>query len=260
MKLMTAALSVLLLNAAAACAQTAQDLGDGPQASKTAPSAAQPAYRMVEGISDGVYDFMRLHVIGSILPERLTRNLKAAPRENSGLLFDQNLREKESRFLARARAAYPRYVEGGRPASQDQIQAWRDWARAEQISVGIDAIGDTLIKRYQLELFGDASGSYAKDRRNWDPGFLSMASVLGGTFLYLNGLHATAHFGQFKIGLDVASGMRLREALQSQGEYKRLASLELGRRNLPVAFTTELGSSAGKVVGERFGLVFRRRF
>jgi hypothetical protein len=29
---------------------------------------------------------------------------------------------------------------------------------------------------------------------------------------------------------------------------------------LPVAFTTELGSSAGKVVGERFGLVFRRRF
>ncbi|MBI3552820.1 MAG: hypothetical protein HY077_09900 [Elusimicrobia bacterium] len=258
MKTLRAACAALLLTGQA-WSQTAAILGGAPPAAAPAPGAAEPAYRFVEGISDGVYDFMRLHVIGAILPDRLTRSLKAAPAQDSALLFDRNLHDKEARYLARVRAAYPTFAEGRAP-SDAQIQAWRSWATAEQVSVAVDALGDTLTKRYQLELFGDASGEYAKDRRNWDPGFLTMSGILGGTFLYLNGMHATAYLGRFKLGVDIASGLRLRRALQQEGDSRRLAGVELGYKGSPLALTTEWGSTSGRVKNERFGAIYRLRF
>ncbi len=258
MKRIPAACLATLIACSSARAQSYLMPTEAPETPRAA-GAADPAYRMVEGVSDGVYDFMRIHILGNILPERLTRSLKAAPDQDSAPLFDRNLREAESRYLARARAAYPIYS-ADKPPTDAQIQAWRSWATAEQMSVGVGALGDTLIERYKLELFGGASGSYALDRRNWDPGFLTMAGVLGGTFLYLNGVHATMNVAGFKLGVDVAPGLRLRQAMHSQGEFNRLASLELGYKKLPVSVTTEWGSSNGKARGERYGLVYRLRY
>jgi hypothetical protein len=235
-------------------------IGESSVPSVVMPGAADPAYRVAEGISDGVFNFMRRHVLGAILPERLARNLKAAPRQNSAPLFDRNLRDNEARYLDRARAAFPTSADGLRPANDAQMRAWRAWAAAEQISVAVDSFKDTLVERYQLELFGEKSGAYAKDRRNWDPGFLSMAGILGGAFMYLNGIHGDARIGVLKIGIDIASGMKLREALQGNGEAKNLGALELGYKSIPLKLATEWGLNGGHIRNQRVGLNYSLRY
>lgn len=220
----------------------------------------QPAYRFVEGISDGVYDFMREHVIGSIMPGRMTRNLKAAPREDSAPLFEQNLRGKESRFLQRAREAYPVLDDRDGPPDPVRFQQWRSWAVEEQVSVTVDALKDTLLERYQLELFGRSAQAYALQRRNWDPGLVTMAGLVGGALLYVNGMHAVAHMGRWSLAVDLRSGARLRQALQNGASSGRLAGLELGYRDLPLALAAEWGSQGGRLRGERVGLIYRLRY
>ncbi|MBI3552864.1 MAG: hypothetical protein HY077_10130 [Elusimicrobia bacterium] len=227
---------------------------DEPDEAASMPGAVQPAYRFIEGISDGVYDFARRRVAGTLLPERLTRSLKAAPKKDSAPLFERHLQENESRYLARARAAYP--LAGG----EAQVRSWRSWAAAEQASVAADTLADTLVERYQLEFFGDSSGRYALDRRNWNPGFLSMSGVLGGTFLYLAGVHASASVGRLKLGIDLSPGLRFQRALQGAGEAQRLASLELGLKDVPLTLTTEWGLSEGRLRGERVALNYRLRY
>lgn len=219
-------------------------------------SAVQPAYRLVEGISDGVYDFMRTRVIGVILPGRLSRNLKAAPQADSAPLFEKNLRRNEARFLERARESYPVMGDRSGPA---RLQEWCTWAGEEQVSVTVDALQSTLLERYQLELFGKSSEAYARDRRNWDPGFLTMAGLIGGSVMYFNGMSTTAEFRHFKMDVDLRSGLRIRQALEG-GSVSRLASLELGYRDFPVTLATDWGMDKGEVRNERVGLMYRLQF
>jgi hypothetical protein len=117
-----------------------------------------------------------------------------------------------------------------------------------------------MISRYQLELFGQKSGAFAADRRNWDPGFLSMAGILGGTFLYLNGVHATSRFGAIKVGIDLASALKFRRALQSGGNANNLAGFELGYKDAPLSLATEWGMTGGRMKNERVGVNYRLRF
>ncbi|MBI3551766.1 MAG: hypothetical protein HY077_04550 [Elusimicrobia bacterium] len=224
------------------------------------PGLFDPAYRLAEGVSDGVYDFVRRDVFGSILPRRLTRGLKAAPSRDSTPLFDRNLSEKEARYFDRVRLAYPLTGSDGRPIGESRMEAWRDWAAAEQVSVAVDSFKDTLMERYQLDAFGAFSGEYAKDRRNWDPGFLTMSGVLGATFLYLNGTHATDRLGPLKLGVDLASGLKLQNALQGGGDARHLAALELGYKDLPITLGSEWGASRGRLRSDRLSLHYRLRF
>ncbi len=219
-----------------------------------------PAYRFVEGISDGIYDFMRDHVIRNIMPGRLSRNLRAAPGRDSAPLFDRNLREKESRFLQRAREAYPILDDKAGPSDTVRLQEWRSWAAEEQVSVTVDALKDTLLERYQLELFGRSSQAYARERRNLDPGFMTMAGLVGGALLYANGMHAVAHMGCWKLAVDLRSGARLRQALQEGASSRRLAGLELGYKDKPLALAADWGAQGGRLRGERVGLVYRLRY
>ncbi|MBI3552821.1 MAG: hypothetical protein HY077_09905 [Elusimicrobia bacterium] len=234
------------------------DESAGPTA--VVPGSVDPAYRLVEGLSDGVFNFVRRHVIGTLLPDRLTRNLKAAPRQGSEPLFDRNLHNNESRYLARARASYPLAGDGVRPPNEAQLKAWRSWAAAEQVSVAVDSFKDTMIERYQLELFGEKSGKYATDRRNWDPGFLTMAGILGSTFMYFNGMHGDTKLGALKLGFDLASGLKLRQALQTGADTHGVAGLELGYRNTPITLATEWGLISGHMKNERVGLNYRLHF
>jgi hypothetical protein len=228
---------------------------DEPDNSTALTQSVQPAYRFVEGISDGVYDFARLHVAGNLLPDRLNRSLRAAPKKNSAPLFDQNLRDNESRFLARAKAAYP-------VATDDltRKRAWSHWVAREQLSVAAGTLTDTLTERYQLEMFGSASGAYAADRRNWDPGFLSMAGVLGGAFLYLNGLHANASWGRLRFGADLSSGLSFQRAVQGDGNLQHLGAFEIGLKSCPVTVSTEVGLASGHLTDERVGAHYKLRF
>lgn len=216
----------------------------------------QPAYRFVEGISDGVYDFMRTRVIGVILPGRLSRNLKAAPQTDSAPLFEDNLRRNEARFLVRARESYPVAGMGSGPA---RLQEWCTWAGEEQVSVTVDALQSTLLERYQLELFGKSSEAYARDRRNWDAGLVTMAGLIGGSIMYFNGLRASAEVRRFKLDVDLRSGLRMRQAFTG-GSVHRLAGVELGYQGLPVTVATEWGMDKGEVNNERVGLMYRLQF
>jgi hypothetical protein len=91
-----------------------------------------------------------------------------------------------------------------------------------------DAIVSTLVDRYRLEAFGQASGAYALDRRNWEPRFLASASVLGSAYLWAAGVDAGFKAGPVKVNLKLAPGWRWR--LASGGSAQRLAELELSKR------------------------------
>lgn len=255
-RLASAALTILLTAPARAEHSSLMDESAQPEAA----APVVPAYRFVEGISDGVFDFMRGHIIAMLLPEGLTRSLKAAPRRDSAALFGLNLRKNEARYLDRVRAAYPVAANGMRPGNEAQLRAWRSWAAQEQIDVAADSLKDTMVERYKLEIFGESSGKYARDRRNWDPGFLTMAGVLGGAFLYVNGMHAGFRVRALEIGIDLAPGHKLRQALQGDGNAHNLVGFELGRRNAPITLATEWGLSGGHMKNERIGLNYRLRY
>ena len=220
----------------------------------------QPAYRFVEGISDGVYEFVRVHMICGILPGRFTRNLQAAPGQDSGELFAKNLSEKEGRFLQRMRETYPVMNPMGGPYDPSRLQEWRSWAAEEQTGVALNALTDTLLQRYQLNFFGRSSETYARDRRNWDPGFLTMASLVGGTIFYFNGMHATVPLDDWRLTVDLRPGQRLQRALRNEGTARRLASLELGYKAIPLTAAVDWGVDNGQLRNESVGVKYRLRY
>lgn len=223
--------------------------------------AAQPAYRFVEAVSDGFYDFVRTRLVANILPGRLNKKLARAPEKDSHAAFEKNLETKETRYLERLAEAYPvrQDVQTGyyNPA---QMEQWSSWAREEQVSVAVDAFRDTLADRYQLPRFGRTSERYARDRRNWDPGFLAVSGVVGGMFAYFNGIHTDARVGDFKLRMDLRAGMKIRQAVESGSGASRAAGLELGYKDSPLSFSTDWGAGRGGLYGERFGLKYRLRY
>lgn len=218
----------------------------GKEMGGTVSGAANPAFRLAQGVSDGVYNFMRSHLISAILPEGLTRSLRRAPQGDSYTLFKKHFHDNEVRALRRWAAA---------PPTQDATLATE-----EQVAVLIDSFQDTMLGRYDLQLFGKATGQYAKDRRNWDAGFLTMAGIMGGAFLYLNGLRADAAVGPMRLGIDLRAGHKLRRALQGAANASRVAGLELGYKDHPLTLAAQLGLSRGSLQAESFGLNYRFRY
>lgn len=218
----------------------------GEELGGTVSGAASPAFRAAQGVSDGLYNFMRSHLINAVLPEGLTRSLRRAPQGDSYALFREKFHQNEVRALRRWAAA---------PPTQDA-----SLATEEQMGVLVDSFQDTMLGRYDLELFGRASGKYAKDRRHWDAGFLTMAAVMGGTFLYLNGLRADASLGSLRLGIDLRAGHTLKRALEKSSDASRVAGLELGYKDHPLTVAAQLGLSRGQPQAETVGLNYRFRY
>lgn len=198
-------------------------------------SGGRPAYRVVERVSDGVYGFMRGTLFTSVLPRRLTRDMASAPRQDSYAAFRAELAKNQSRARRRIIDARPE----GAAASPAALAKWRSLARDEEQDALAGAFASTMVDRYKLEAFGESSGAYAKDRRNWEPGFLAPAAVLGGAYLWVAGVDAGWKVGPARVGLRLAPGWRWRAA----GQARRLASVELSARDTPFSVRADWGGS-----------------
>ena len=149
-------------------------------------------------------------------------------------------------------------IRSGRPSPE--LTEWREWARREQVSVIIDTFGSTMIERYRLERIGKKAGDYAQNKKNWDIQFLAVAGVVGGAFLYLNGVHAKTNLGPVTMALDMSAGRSVRKAIQDEKRLRRMAGVEIGWKDKPLTFHTEWGVDHGKVRNELYGAKYRKRF
>ena len=142
---------------------------------------ARPAFRLVEDVSDGVLRFHAfLSCSPAILPDDLNRGLvPRAPGNDSYDSFARTFQKKEFRYLERLTEAYPtRQDVAVGSYSPAQLDAWSSWARAEQVSVAVDFPAGHLSGPISApSFFGRQSAGYAKDTRNWDPGFLAIVGA-----------------------------------------------------------------------------------
>lgn len=242
-------LSVLLL---AASAPARAELSGAVE------DVARPAYRVVETVTDQVYDALRSYFIGGVLPGRLSRGLESSPTGDSFGLFEKQFSRQQARGFERLRGDYP-VVRPGDAASPSELRRWRDEVADEEMTVVVDSLRDALIERHRLEVFGRYTGDYARDSRNWEPDFLVPAGILGSAFLYVNGMHASGHVAGLSVGLDLRSGLRLRDALGGAAA-PRLAGVELGYRDHPLKLTADWGLAAGRRPDERVGLRYSLRY
>ncbi|MBI4374939.1 MAG: hypothetical protein HY549_00660 [Elusimicrobia bacterium] len=221
--------------------------------------AARPAYRAVEEVSDRIFDLMRSHLIGPMLPDRLRRQVARSPEHDSYRQFHDRLREKQSAYARRLREQYPIHKPGdaGAPA---QMAEWQSWALEEQTSVLVDSIGDTLLERYAIPAFGRDSERYARDSRNWDPDLLASAGLVGGGLVYLNGLRARTQLGPIGLALKLRPGMRIAKALRSGSDAARVASFDLSYEDNPITLGADYGITQGQMGAERLRLEYRLRY
>lgn len=235
-------------------------LFDGPVGSGM-DRALKPVYRAAERISDRTYDVLRSYVVRPALPGRLSRSLRAEPDGDSYQVFKARLRRNEARYAERLRESYPIAQIGQGGEVQDRLRAWRAWAQEEQQSVVVSAFGDALMQRYGIDRFGKASEKYAGQRRNWgDPGFFTMAAIVGGGLAYANGVHARAPMGPLRLYVDLRAAYLVQRAIQSGDPRARIGDVDLGYRGFPLRLTTAWGVDAGHVRDELVGLKGSMRF
>jgi hypothetical protein len=211
--------------------------------------SGRPAYRALEKVSDGVYGFMR-GTLTSTLPRRLTRDMAAAPERDSYEVFREEFSRRHDGAVARIRAAKPTAAVDG-PSAQ---AAWRGYAAEQEQDALLGAFAETMVGRYKLESFGENSGAYAKDRRNWDASFLAPAAVFGGAYLWVAGVDAGWRAGPARVGLRVAPGWRWRAA----GGARRLATVELSPAGSALKLSADWGGSGPEA--EAVALNWTRRF
>lgn len=199
----------------------------------------RPAYRLIEGFSDEIFDLMRLRML---FPAKIVRDVQNLRKSDSFADFKSELFYKESRFLRRVRET-------------ESIS----WARAEQASLLVDSLKDTILKRYQIEQLGRWAGHYAKNASHWDESSLT-AGILGGAFLYLNGLHTQMELGKLQMGLDISAGKKWRKTLRENGNLNRAAGLEIRMEGNPLTFNADWGVNQGKLGSECYGFKYQLQF
>lgn len=215
---------------------------------------ARPVYRGFERVADRVYGLMRGHLFSAMLPGRLSRRMAAAPLASSDALFAQRMARRQDRARERILEARPL----GQASSPSALAAWRDTAISVQTTAVADALADTLVNRYQLERFGEDSGRYALNPRNWDAEFLASATVLGGAYLYAAGLRADWTAGAVRVDLDSPAGPALASAARN-GEG-RVAELRLSPKGSPLSLKTSWGLRGGRFASDTVGLGYAKRF
>lgn len=193
-------------------------------------TALRPAYRLVEGISDGVF--------GGFLSTILRGSPARSLGQDSFAAFTAHYRAKQERMLERLR----------------HEQNW-DWAPEGQVQVVLDSLRDTLMDRYQVQRLG----AWAKDQP-MDAHTLAGAGVIGGAFLYFGGGHANARIGQARVGVDLASVQRISSALASGGDLAKAAGVELRWGAARWSLNAGLGVSRGRMAPGSYALRYRLSF
>jgi hypothetical protein len=223
--------------------------------------ALKPAYRVAENASDHIYEALRSYFVKPLFPSRFSRGLDRSPDTDSYEVYKQKLRLKEARYAERMRESYPVLQVGEGGLGQDaRLEAWRSWAVEEQRSILVSAFGDALMARYGLDRFGRFSQDYANDRRNWDPGFLAMAAIVGGAFAYGGGVHAVAPVGPMRVYVDLRAGYLVQRSVAARSAQSRVGDLELGYKRFPVRLTSTWGVDSGHLRDELIGLKTDLRF
>jgi len=222
--------------------------------------AVLPAYRVVEEVSDGIFDFMRVHLVCYVLPGRLTHDLRAAPREDSGAHFWEDLSREQGQLAQSLRDAYPAADRPGASLSPDLLHAWRSRAVQEEEDLAMRVMTGTLLHRYGLDIFGRSYEADVKDPRHWDAGSLTMAGMVGAGLLYFGGLHTGAQFHGLRLKLDLRPGLRLQRAVDGGGTAGGLGRLELGAKGSPLSLALGWGLSGGRLRGETAGLTYQVKF
>lgn len=216
--------------------------------------AARPVYRGVERVADRVYGLMRGHLFSAVLPGGLSRRMAAAPAASSDAVFAQRMARRQERVRQKVYETRPL----GQASSPAALAGWRDAAISAQTAAVTDALADTLVFRYELQRFGEDSGRYALDPRNWDAEFLASAGVLGGAYLYAAGLRADWTAGPVRFDLDSPAGPALASAARS-GEG-RVAELRLSPKGSPLSLRSAWGLRAGRLASDLVGVGYTTRF
>ncbi len=225
-----------------------------PARSEDLAEFSQPLYRGVESVADGVYGLLRGHLLSAFLPNRLSGKMSAVPCETSERIFAELLRRRQEKTWRRLIAERP----AGSMGIQETV-AWQRSAVNAHASAFADALVDALVFRYQLERFGQDSGTYASTFSNWDPKFSLSAGMLGGAYLYVAGLRGDFAIGPLQVDFDALSGASLQSALLN-GNARKLVALTFARKHSPLAFTSEWGVKAGRIASERVGVNYATRF
>lgn len=216
--------------------------------------AARPMYRGVERVADRVYGLMRGHLFSAMLPGRLSSRMATAPSASSDALFATRMARRQARVRERVIEARPL----GQASTPAALAAWRHTAISAQTAAVTDALADTLVARYQLQRFGEDSGRYALDPRNWDAEFLASAGVLGGAYLYAAGLRADWTAGPVRVDLDSPAGPALASAARS-GEG-RVAELRLSPKGSPLSLRSAWALRGGRLASDQVGVGYTTRF
>ncbi len=216
--------------------------------------ATRPVYSGVETLVDGVYGLVRGHLFAAILPGRLSQSMSAVPVGSSDKLFAELLEKRQARASRRILEARP----AAPTSSPYALAVWRDVAMREETKAAVDAFADTLLTRYQLERFGQASGVYALNTQNWDAGFVASAATLGGAYLYVAGLSTDWTVGRVRVDFDSPAGSSLQTVAES-GEG-RLAEIRLSRQGSPLSLKSAWGLRGGSLQAESLGVAYSTRF
>lgn len=216
--------------------------------------SALPVYRGVEFVADGVYGLLRGHLISAVLPGRLSRRMSAVPVQTSDKIFAERLRLRQERVARRLIEERPIG-----PVGPAEARAWQSRAAGSHALLLSDAMADTLVRRYQLERFGQDSGAYASNLANWDPEFLMSAGVLGSAYLYVAGVRTDFAVGPLRVDFDTRPGSAFRAALQD-GEAPGLAAVTVARRGSPLSLKSEWGVKRGRMFSEKVGVNYSARF
>lgn len=233
----------------------------GDEIGGRAMGAFRPVYGVVEGLSDGIYDILRVHLVGNIFPSRLTKELKAPPKEDSFAQFDRNFHDNELRFFRWIHENDPNRVVGyGQRTNYAEQENFKRLAAERQLSVLLSSLTQTALGRYQLERAGKNAGKYAQNTRNWDPSFLAMAGVIGGGVLYIDGLHANADIWDVRLGIDLRAGHRIRSAVENGSRLEEMGCVEAGYKDNPFTLSACSELEKRQVKLGRSGLRYQIRF
>jgi hypothetical protein len=224
-----------------------------PAYSADLESTLHPAYRVVEHLSDGVFDFTRFYMIGP-LSEDAGAELRGVRDEDSFAVFERSFARRQQSLMQRSSERRKSFSLVG-PANRDTDPMW---AGREEAKVALAAMRDALLDRYKINNLTRWAGDYAKDPNGWRPASLAAASAVGATVLYLSGLRAGYDAGPLGFLLDVEPAHRLKAA--SSGTSTSAASLEVRLLNQPLKLRTDLGLSHGRLKGDSYSLNYQQRF
>lgn len=229
-------------------------------AQKTGHEALQifrPAYNVAVGISDEIFDVLRVYVLQPVF-RGVHSEIVDYRKRDSYDIFEKELRRQEARFIQRMKETYPdrRSLAG----QDDQVSERWAWAGGEQVSIVMDSFQDALLDRYRIESLEAWAARFAQERRELEPGEISLAMTVGGGFLYFNGIHSESHLGPVRLNVDVKSARSLLKAIEGGTDLNRAAALELGWKNSPLSLASAWDVRSGGLRSQNVALKYRLSF